>query len=238
MGACFECLAVIDGRPNVQTCMTPVCEGMRVETQDGALKYVGLISPAPPDAAEGTALRLVRFQTDGALIGLARRGVGTGAGTVTRRARPNRVGRPTALDPRPACPRQQARQPGLRIPPWRWPRLIATTGEPVSAAGIVQPPRSPASPLARSPPHHMGGLHRGLQLKPSDAAPIAPARRSSASACVDHRVVPRRDSAARPAAHSRRRVPARRAAGFGVEHQREQPQRFGFVGQQRDHEAA
>jgi predicted molibdopterin-dependent oxidoreductase YjgC len=36
MGACFECLAVVDGRANVQTCMTPVREGMRVDRQDGA----------------------------------------------------------------------------------------------------------------------------------------------------------------------------------------------------------
>jgi predicted molibdopterin-dependent oxidoreductase YjgC len=36
MGACFECLAVVDGRASVQTCMTPVREGMRVERQDGA----------------------------------------------------------------------------------------------------------------------------------------------------------------------------------------------------------
>ena len=36
MGACFECLAVVDGRPNVQTCMTPVFNGMQVERQDGA----------------------------------------------------------------------------------------------------------------------------------------------------------------------------------------------------------
>ncbi|HEY1411513.1 MAG TPA: (2Fe-2S)-binding protein [Rhodopila sp.] len=36
MGACFECLAVVDGRPNVQTCMTEVHDGMRIERQDGA----------------------------------------------------------------------------------------------------------------------------------------------------------------------------------------------------------
>jgi hypothetical protein len=36
MGACFECLAVVDGRPNVQTCMTPVRDGMQVRRQDGA----------------------------------------------------------------------------------------------------------------------------------------------------------------------------------------------------------
>jgi predicted molibdopterin-dependent oxidoreductase YjgC len=36
MGACFECLAVVDGRPSVQTCMTEVRDGMRVERQNGA----------------------------------------------------------------------------------------------------------------------------------------------------------------------------------------------------------
>jgi predicted molibdopterin-dependent oxidoreductase YjgC len=36
MGACFECLAIVDGRGNVQTCMIPVRDGMVVRTQDGA----------------------------------------------------------------------------------------------------------------------------------------------------------------------------------------------------------
>jgi hypothetical protein len=36
MGACFECLAVVDGRPNVQTCMMAVRDGMRIERQNGA----------------------------------------------------------------------------------------------------------------------------------------------------------------------------------------------------------
>jgi predicted molibdopterin-dependent oxidoreductase YjgC len=36
MGACFECLAEVDGRANTQTCMTPVRDGMRVRRQDGA----------------------------------------------------------------------------------------------------------------------------------------------------------------------------------------------------------
>ncbi len=44
MGACFECLAVVDGRPNVQTCMTPVRAGMRVETQAGA-RVLGAVDP-------------------------------------------------------------------------------------------------------------------------------------------------------------------------------------------------
>jgi predicted molibdopterin-dependent oxidoreductase YjgC len=36
MGACFGCLAEVDGRANVQTCMTPVRDGMRLRRQDGA----------------------------------------------------------------------------------------------------------------------------------------------------------------------------------------------------------
>lgn len=44
MGACFECLAVVDGRANVQTCLVGVREGMRVEPQHGA-RQIG--SPSP-----------------------------------------------------------------------------------------------------------------------------------------------------------------------------------------------
>ena len=36
MGACYACLAVIDGRANRQTCMTPVRDGMVVTRQEGA----------------------------------------------------------------------------------------------------------------------------------------------------------------------------------------------------------
>lgn len=36
MGACFDCLAVVDGMGGVQTCLVPVREGMRVERQLGA----------------------------------------------------------------------------------------------------------------------------------------------------------------------------------------------------------
>lgn len=36
MGVCFECLLVIDGRPNTQGCMTPVTEGMQICFQQGA----------------------------------------------------------------------------------------------------------------------------------------------------------------------------------------------------------
>lgn len=35
MGVCFDCLAVVDGVPSTQTCMTPVANGMRIEHQDG-----------------------------------------------------------------------------------------------------------------------------------------------------------------------------------------------------------
>lgn len=36
MGVCFECLVVIDGVGNRQGCLTPVREGMVIETQHGA----------------------------------------------------------------------------------------------------------------------------------------------------------------------------------------------------------
>lgn len=32
MGVCFECLVTVDGVPNVRACMTPVREGMAVDT--------------------------------------------------------------------------------------------------------------------------------------------------------------------------------------------------------------
>lgn len=36
MGACFDCLAVVDGQAGVQTCLVAVRDGMQVRTQDGA----------------------------------------------------------------------------------------------------------------------------------------------------------------------------------------------------------
>ncbi len=33
MGACFDCLLLIDGRPNRQGCMTPAAKGMVVKRQ-------------------------------------------------------------------------------------------------------------------------------------------------------------------------------------------------------------
>ncbi len=35
LGRCTDCAMTVDGRPNVRTCVTPVHEGMQVETQHG-----------------------------------------------------------------------------------------------------------------------------------------------------------------------------------------------------------
>lgn len=35
IGRCTDCVMVVDGEPNVRTCMTPLREGMKVQTQYG-----------------------------------------------------------------------------------------------------------------------------------------------------------------------------------------------------------
>lgn len=35
IGRCTDCVMVVDGEPNVRTCMTPLKAGMKVETQYG-----------------------------------------------------------------------------------------------------------------------------------------------------------------------------------------------------------
>lgn len=35
IGRCTDCVMVVDGEPNVRTCITPLREGMKVETQEG-----------------------------------------------------------------------------------------------------------------------------------------------------------------------------------------------------------
>ncbi len=35
IGNCSSCLMVVDGKPNVKICVTPLQEGMRVEYQEG-----------------------------------------------------------------------------------------------------------------------------------------------------------------------------------------------------------
>jgi predicted molibdopterin-dependent oxidoreductase YjgC len=35
IGQCTDCMMIVNGRPNVRTCVTPVEEGMKIETQHG-----------------------------------------------------------------------------------------------------------------------------------------------------------------------------------------------------------
>ncbi|MEE3469875.1 MAG: (2Fe-2S)-binding protein [Butyrivibrio hungatei] len=41
IGRCTDCVMVVDGKPNIRTCVTPLKEGMVVNTQDG-VKAVGM----------------------------------------------------------------------------------------------------------------------------------------------------------------------------------------------------
>lgn len=38
IGVCFDCLAIVDGVHSVQTCLTPVRDGMRVQRQQGSAR--------------------------------------------------------------------------------------------------------------------------------------------------------------------------------------------------------
>ncbi len=35
IGRCTDCVMVVDGKPNIRTCITPLAEGMKVQTQWG-----------------------------------------------------------------------------------------------------------------------------------------------------------------------------------------------------------
>ena len=35
IGRCTDCMMIVDGKPNTRTCITPVKEGMKVQTQIG-----------------------------------------------------------------------------------------------------------------------------------------------------------------------------------------------------------
>lgn len=35
IGRCTDCIMVVDGRPNIRTCVEPLKEGAKVETQNG-----------------------------------------------------------------------------------------------------------------------------------------------------------------------------------------------------------
>ncbi|MCP4177683.1 MAG: (2Fe-2S)-binding protein [bacterium] len=39
IGRCTDCMMIVDGQPNVRTCVTPVINGMTVETQNGLGKW-------------------------------------------------------------------------------------------------------------------------------------------------------------------------------------------------------
>lgn len=39
MGRCTDCVMTVNGVPNVRTCVTPVEEGMKIETQKGLGKW-------------------------------------------------------------------------------------------------------------------------------------------------------------------------------------------------------
>lgn len=41
MGACFDCLMVIDGTPNSQACMIEITEGMTIECQSQTAEALG-----------------------------------------------------------------------------------------------------------------------------------------------------------------------------------------------------
>jgi len=47
VGRCSDCLVVVDGTPNVRACVTPVREGMRVETQHGLGGWGSAAEEAP-----------------------------------------------------------------------------------------------------------------------------------------------------------------------------------------------
>jgi len=38
IGQCTDCMMTVDGVPNIRTCVTPACEGMRIETSKGIEK--------------------------------------------------------------------------------------------------------------------------------------------------------------------------------------------------------
>lgn len=40
LGRCTDCMMMVDGQPNVRTCITPVREGMIVETQKGQGRWI------------------------------------------------------------------------------------------------------------------------------------------------------------------------------------------------------
>lgn len=46
IGRCTDCVMIVDGKPNIRTCVTPLKEGMEVKTQYG-------VSDTPFESQEG-----------------------------------------------------------------------------------------------------------------------------------------------------------------------------------------
>lgn len=55
VGRCADCLMLVDGEPNVRTCVTPLRAGARVETQHGLGRWDGASSAVPPASVAGGA---------------------------------------------------------------------------------------------------------------------------------------------------------------------------------------
>ena len=62
IGRCTDCVMVVNGKPNVRTCMEPLAEGMDVRTQDGPValpeddaRFAALAAEAAASAAAADA---------------------------------------------------------------------------------------------------------------------------------------------------------------------------------------
>ena len=43
IGRCTDCVMIVDGRPNVRTCITPLTDGMKIQTQYGVSAKEGTV---------------------------------------------------------------------------------------------------------------------------------------------------------------------------------------------------
>lgn len=55
VGRCGDCFVVVDGRPNVPACVTPVAEGMVIQTQHGLGDDAWDLGDASTSGGDGTA---------------------------------------------------------------------------------------------------------------------------------------------------------------------------------------
>jgi glycine/D-amino acid oxidase-like deaminating enzyme len=66
MGACYECLVTVDGRPNVRACMTPVQAGQTIVTRDRVSPFGADVGPRKP---AGSLAEPVRHTCDVLVVG-------------------------------------------------------------------------------------------------------------------------------------------------------------------------